>query len=249
MAASGRHSLSVPADVPYLRCALSTPRISLAPLKTAICHCAAAPSPALVVRVQGGWGRGSTRDGVYGWVREGAIPGTHPPAPLYWYCQDPTNARIPYLPCPPGTPGPPGPSAHLGSRTRRTSLRTNKGRDSGIYILKLVMFPECQRFPLMRPAVVPVSKSRPKCHDLEFPGFHFGQPSLPRNKWSCFEPKAGLSSKRQSVGRMCTTVREGYGLPAAARINTPAARIAHCSSLMLQLDPRRGQAPTGGLAN
>ena len=62
----------------------------------------------------------------------------------------------------------PGPSAHLAPRTQHVGLRTLSGRDSGIYILKLVNMLECRRKSVMRPAIVPVPKKRSKSHDLEF---------------------------------------------------------------------------------
>ena len=47
------------------------------------------------------------------------------------------------------------------------------GRDFIKYILKLVNIPECRHFSLMRPGIVPVSKTAAKSHDLEFPIFSF----------------------------------------------------------------------------
>ena len=43
-------------------------------------------------------------------------------------------------------------------------------RDSTIYILKLVHNPECHHNLVMRPGILPISKTRLKSHDLEFPG-------------------------------------------------------------------------------
>ena len=82
--------------------------------------------------------------------------------------------------------GPLDPSAHLGSSHSDISLRTTFGRDSINNILKLVNIPECQRFSVMRPAIVPVSETGPEITTLNFQDLDIAQPSLPRNKWSWF---------------------------------------------------------------
>ena len=58
------------------------------------------------------------------------------------------------------------------------------GRDSGEYILKLVRFLECRLKVVMRPAMLPVSKTGPKVTTLKNQDFRYRYPSLTRNKWS-----------------------------------------------------------------
>ena len=57
-------------------------------------------------------------------------------------------------------------------------------RDSRRFILKLVNNPECHHYLLMRPGILPISKTGPKFTTLNSWDFHIGQPSLCRNKWS-----------------------------------------------------------------
>ena len=58
------------------------------------------------------------------------------------------------------------------------------GRDSGLNILKLVHNPECQPKYVMRPAMLPVSKTRSNVTTLNFQVLRLAEPSLTRNKWS-----------------------------------------------------------------
>ena len=155
--------------------------------------------------------------GTGGWVYR-VLP-SRSQIPVYWYCQGPTIARTgiyrvprhsgPYL-------GPP--HTWLPHPYLRTRFSLN--------ILKLVNNPECHRNSLMRPVILPISKTGLKCHDLEFSGFRYPQPSLTRNKWSYLEAGASLWSKRQSVTRI--VYFRGRSIP---------PRTGHCparSSLTLQ---------------
>ena len=90
------------------------------------------------------------------------------------------------LPCPQALQGPAGPSAHLAPAPVASPACSQSGRDSVNNILKLVIKPECHRNMLMRPGILPVSKTPRKYTTLNFQIFHILQPSLARNKWSCF---------------------------------------------------------------
>ena len=151
------------------RCALLTPRISLAGPKLVICACPRVPGP--VVQpcmswssgVLGGW---VYRVGTTGWVYW--VGTTSPLPPQYPYIG---IARAQPLPEPriltsAGTPGPlQDPSAHL-------LLGPASGRDSGSHILKLVNNPECHRNSVMRPVILPISKKGPNVMTLNFQDFH-----------------------------------------------------------------------------
>ena len=133
---------------------------------------------------------GGVRDGYcpagvwVGGCRGGVLPTTHPaPSIGIARAQPLPLARITVSP---GHSGPSlGPSAHPGSRTLRYPPWSQYRRDSGVYILKLVNYPECHRFSLMRPVILPICKTGPEVTTLNFQENHIGQPSLPRNKWSC----------------------------------------------------------------
>ena len=77
-------------------------------------------------------------------------------------------------------------TAPTAGRPRVHAPRTQYRRDSGIYILKLVLNPECHRKSSMRPGILPISKTRPEITTLNFQDFYIPPPSLPRNKWSRF---------------------------------------------------------------
>ena len=137
-----------------------------------------------------------------GGYREGAIPGTaarwvpggcytgypawYYPAGLHWYCQGPTKPDTAVLRPPRALQAPAEPSAHPGLLALRYALLDQYGRDSIIFILKLVINPECRLKSHMRPIILPISKTGPNVMTLNFQDFHIGQPSPGRNKWSCF---------------------------------------------------------------
>ena len=72
------------------------------------------------------------------------------PGPNHWL--------LPLFRVHPGTPAPAGPPHTWAPRA---PVDLNIGRDSANNILKLVNNPECQQKCLMRPVILPVSKSRP----------------------------------------------------------------------------------------
>ena len=163
--------MTVPVPVP-VQCAYPTPRISLGLPETTICACSWCPGDRRVVCYRAG----VRRWGVPGWVWvgtwEGGIPGITPP-PTTLVLPGPNHCQTAVVPCPQGTPGLLlSPSAHPGSRTRSLRLLGPIRRDSGQYILKLVNIPECRHKTLMRPAMLPVSKTRPKSTTLNSPVFH-----------------------------------------------------------------------------
>ena len=99
---------------------------------------------------------------------EGGIPGTTPsqyPYLRYTRLFNLNIARQGPVRTPQALQGPPGPSAHL-LLTHARGPRL--GRDSDIYILKLVNSRECRRNSVMRPVILPVSKTGSENHDLEF---------------------------------------------------------------------------------
>ena len=177
-----------------------TPRISLGGSKTTA-PCSNDGSTG----VCGRWvpGRGSTRGMGHGWVPGGWYTGVLP-SDLHWYCQDPTSCLSAVLRPPQALQAPPGPSAHLRLLALNIPSQDQYRRDSTEYILKLVIKPECHWFSLMRPAVVPVSKTGSNVMTLNFSDFHIGQPSLARNKWSCFNVRARFMVKTAKCHRMCT---------------------------------------------
>ena len=67
-----------------------------------------------------------------------------------------------------------GPSAHLGSSHSAAAALLDIGRDSAVYILKLVNNPECHLKYVMRPAILPISKTGPKVTTLNSRDFHIG---------------------------------------------------------------------------
>ena len=144
-----------------------------------------------------GWYTGYWVGGLYRVLH----PPTHPlvlPGPNH--CSRPRYLR------PPGTPGARlAPSAHLAPRTQHSPLLANKGRDSRSNILKLVINPECHLKRLMRPAIVPISKTGSISHDLEFLRFPYCQPSLTRNKWSQLGPQGYFMVKTAKCRPKCTS--------------------------------------------
>ena len=143
-------------------CAFYTPRISLEQSKLVICAChrsstgTAVSSGAAVRGAVGvgvgygytGWGEGTTQPGYHGIAR----------------AQPVSQQR--YLRPPQALQALPGPSAHLGLLALSMPSWSQYRRDSGVNILKLVIIPECHRYLMMRPAIVPVSKTGPKCMTL-----------------------------------------------------------------------------------
>ena len=152
------------------------------------------------VRYQGLVGRGSTGRVLY----RGTNPATHPadallvlPGPNLWlaHASAPAMALQGALLAPLRTPWLPA---------LKYALLEPYGRDSALNILKLVLNPECHRKYVMRPGILPISKIRRKVTTLNFPDFHIGQPSLTRNKWSCFEATRGFTVKTAKCHQMCT---------------------------------------------
>ena len=175
--------------------------------------------------------------GYRGGYWEGAIPGTHPPGTLDWYCQGPTHARTPYYRVPRALRGPPGPSAHPGSRTRRYArLEPIKARFRYIY-LKVSQYPECHQNMLMRPAIVPVPKTGRKVTTLN------SEISIICSLLSqgINGPVLGLrhvlSSKRQSVTKCAHPYMRGWPVTSCRTDQYPrATTLWSRSSLILQLD-------------
>ena len=158
----------------WFNCAFPTPRISLVDPKTAVScipstcgvpwQCAGAAVPV-----------GSTRGGVAGYYREGAIPGTnHGPSRLHWYCQGPTHACTRAHASSKALQAPPGPSAHLASsRGQICPPGPIRARFSHKY-------PKVSTAPRVSPVLAheawhtPCFKTRPRSHDLEFSVFPYG---------------------------------------------------------------------------
>ena len=140
------------------------------------------------------------RGGVYrvGW--EGSTRYTHPPDPIL-VLPGPNQCR-PCVPAPtPGTPGPLGPPHTWSSPHSEYPPQDQYGRDSAVYILKLVIIPECRPYFVMRPAIVPVSKKSREVTTWDFQEIPYGQPSLTRNKWSRLCPNHGFIVKTAKCHR------------------------------------------------
>ena len=128
-----------------------TPRISLVEPQTSV---GLLDGRTRVVQV--GYREGGIPGLVQVGYREGGIPGYYPAAD--WYCQGPTNA----LPGPYRVPsGTPGPSWALRTPDAPAPVGCQIWRDSIINILKLDINPECHLKSVMRPVILPVSKSHP----------------------------------------------------------------------------------------
>ena len=88
----------------------------------------------------------------------------------------------------------------------------------------------------------PYLKNRAENHDLEFSDFRNTQPSLTRNKWSCFEASRLNWSKRQSVARIVHT--QGSPRPPHAAIPPPlpaaSCLLGSGSSLQLGVGSQAG---------
>ena len=121
--------------------------------------------------------------GVYRVGGGGVVPSQYT---RYWYCQGPTNASNAGLRPLRPLQGPAGPSAHPELPALSIQPQDQYRRDSIINILKLVRIRECRLKSVMRPAIVPDSKTGSKVMTLNFQDFQYRQPSLARNKWSCF---------------------------------------------------------------
>ena len=145
-------------------------------------------------RYLGGWGRGSTHPGTHpgiGIARaqpvvylryssaqvlvRGLFLGLQPASAACLTPQGPYALRSSRLCSRRGTRKPgvrraqEGPGVPGGASD---ALQDQYGRDFRIYILKLVIKPECRRKSVMRPAILPDSKTRPKVTTLNFQDFH-----------------------------------------------------------------------------
>ena len=135
------------------------------------------------------YGEGCTQGGA-AWVGAGGwytgILPNHPPAARYIGI-----ARAQPMPGPAflrprqALQAPAGPSAHLTLPALNMPSWDQYGRDSAVYILKLVIILECRLKSVMRPGIVPVSETGSNITTLNFQVFHIREPSLTRNKWSC----------------------------------------------------------------
>ena len=163
-----------PAACPECTGALSTPRISLVDLKPPV---TAHPSTCGVPWVGAG---GYLEGGIPGTgrvvYREGGIPDTtHPSSrPVHWYCQGPTTSPSPRFCVHQGTPRARlALSAHPGSSHSTCPSWPIRARFH-VNILKLVIKPECHRKTVMRPAIVPISKTGSNVTTLNFQDFPNG---------------------------------------------------------------------------
>ena len=175
-----------PLACPDRSCALFTPRISLDDLKTAVragAPCTSSVASAVYGRVRGsGVYQGWCRLGSTGWV---LLPPPHP-ATAHWYCQGPTTSIAPVHASSMALQAPAGPSAHhASSRGQIALLEPIRTRFSQIYP-KVSRILECHRNIVMRPGILPISKTGSNATTLNSKDFHLGQPSLPRNNWSRF---------------------------------------------------------------
>ena len=82
-------------------------------------------------------------------------------------------------------------------------------RDSNEYILKVVTIPECRRKGVMRPGILPYSKTGSKVTTLNFQYFLYRSPSLTRNKWSRFRPGSVFIVKTAKCRQMGATRVDG----------------------------------------
>ena len=146
--------------VPGILSALSTPRISLDGSQTTICACPRAPQAVVqpcMVEVEPSVGYPGWCGGGYtGWVLYRVLTQA---------CSD-TRLLEPYIvrQGPVRTPrhsrplqGPPHTAPHPSSDT---PIFLSISQYISVYILKLVINPECHLKLVMRPAIVPVSKKR-----------------------------------------------------------------------------------------
>ena len=104
-----------------------------------------------------------------GWILGGCYTGYYPstlPVHAYWHCQGPTIANYRRFCVHPATPGPGWALRTPGLLALRYGPVQAIGRDSIIYILKLVNSAECHLKCSMRPGILPVSKTRPKVMTL-----------------------------------------------------------------------------------
>ena len=180
----GEGYVTVPRDS-----ALSTPRISLDGPKTAVRACVRC----LRWCVRGGRGRWVPGVGAGAGYREGWYTGYYTqPVPLQDDGYALPRTSSPGTPLQ-GVPSPGFPGECLGGSSwglleervcgggqqapgvpadAQYPPWDQYGRDSMIYILKLVHNPECHCFLLMRPAIVPISKTGSKVTTLNFQESH-----------------------------------------------------------------------------
>ena len=97
-------------------------------------------------------------EGYTGWVPGGGVLPTQPD--YIGIARAQRMAGNPVIGHAEALQGLPGPSAHLSSPALRYALLDPIRRDSGLYILKLVIIPECRLKSVMRPAILPVPKNR-----------------------------------------------------------------------------------------
>ena len=204
--------------------------------KTVICACSQGPSDRRQVRV----GRGVPGVGAVGWVLGGWYTGYYPSPTL------PGTGLV--LPGPNPCPdtrfcvhsGTPGPCRALRTpellALSRTLLEPIRARFHLIYT-KVSINLECHRFSVMRPGIVPVSKTGSQVTTLNFQDSTIGQPSLTRNKWSRIRLTPWFMVKTAKCRHnVHTMVRTGtvYGCRTDQYPRTPA--LPDCSSLILQPD-------------
>ena len=146
---------------------------------------------------QGGYGR-VYRGGYTGWVIRG-----HPAARVHYREGPDTSEAGPVGPCrgpewvgiwsrPRGpvsarpAPGPPTPAplGLPGPASLSRGFPTGKRRDLTSFLINLVKTAKCRQNMSKRPPIVPISKTLSKSHLLNFPDFHYSQPSLTRNYWA-----------------------------------------------------------------
>ena len=120
-----------------------------------------------------------------GWVLgEGYYPPTLPPRPQDWYCQGPTHSPHRCLRPPGHFRVPPGPLRTPRLPALRYALPEPIRARFRVIYLKVRSNPECRRNSVMRPAILPISRTGSNVTTLNFQVFRYGQPSLTRNKWS-----------------------------------------------------------------